>query len=210
MLSKFIIAISIKIILVYSTKTSWYKNGVFYHVYVRSFKDSDNDGIGDLRGVIEKLDHLYDLGVTVAWLSPIFKSPQVDHGYDISDYYTIDPIYGNMNDLTELLMKAEQFGIKILLDLVPNHTSDRHHWFGMSVNCEPGYEDFYVWIDPSIDSKGNRLPPNNWVRDRQRVKSTRKKKKTIFSSVFSPNPHGRGMKRDNSITYTSSIHPNQT
>ncbi|XP_018571896.1 maltase 1-like [Anoplophora glabripennis] len=163
MLTKFLVILTVNIISVYTANTGWYKNSVFYHVYVRSFKDSDNDGIGDLKGVIEKMDYLSDLGVTVVWLSPIFKSPQIDHGYDISDHYSIDPIYGDMSDLIELLRKAEQFGIKILLDLIPNHTSDQHYWFKKSVNCEPGYEDYYVWADPKFDANGNRKPPTNWI-----------------------------------------------
>ncbi|XP_018571895.1 maltase 1-like [Anoplophora glabripennis] len=163
MQTKFLVVLSVNVIFASTAQTGWYKNGIFYQVYVRSFKDNNNDGVGDLRGVIEKLDHLKDLGVTVAWLSPVFKSPQIDHGYDISDYYSIEPIYGDMSDLVELFRKAEQFGIKILLDLVPNHTSDQHYWFNNSVNYEPGYEDYYVWVDPKFDSNGNRKPPNNWI-----------------------------------------------
>ncbi|KAJ8977581.1 hypothetical protein NQ317_008414, partial [Molorchus minor] len=144
-------------------KTKWYKNSIFYQVYPRSFKDSNNDGTGDIGGVIEKLDYLKYSGVTVVWMSPIFKSPQVDHGYDISDYYSIDPTYGTMNDLTELLRKARELNIMIILDMVPNHTSDQHHWFEKSVDRVPGYEDYYVWIDAKVDENGSKQPPNKWL-----------------------------------------------
>lgn len=208
MLTYLFVLLSVQMNFGSTSKNRWYKNDVFYQVYVRSFKDSNNDGIGDLRGVAEKIDYLSDLGITVAWLSPIFKSPQIDHGYDVSDYYSIEPIYGDMNDLVQLLRKAEQFGIKVLLDLVPNHTSDQHYWFNMSINREPGYEDYYVWVNPKFDTNGNRKPPNNWVRNIIIFSPT--KNKCLYRSAYFQILLGRGMKTDNNIISISSIHPNQT
>uniref|UniRef100_V5I8D9 alpha-glucosidase n=1 Tax=Anoplophora glabripennis TaxID=217634 RepID=V5I8D9_ANOGL len=147
-----------------SPDTDWWKTAVFYQIYPRSFMDSDGDGIGDLQGIIQKLHHLQDAGVTATWLSPIFKSPQVDQGYDISDYRDIDPDYGTLDDLKELLELAKALGIKIILDFVPNHTSDQHEWFQKSVAKEEGYEDFYVWHDGKVVD-GTRVPPNNWLSE---------------------------------------------
>ncbi|KAL3267385.1 hypothetical protein HHI36_011515 [Cryptolaemus montrouzieri] len=137
----------------------WWKHAVFYQVYPRSFKDSNNDGNGDLSGVIEKLSHLKDAGVNGVWLSPIMKSPQVDAGYDISDYYAIDDLYGNMDDLKKLIEKAHEMGLKIILDFVPNHTSNEHQWFKESENKSDEYKDYYVWKDAKDDGS----PPNNWI-----------------------------------------------
>lgn len=145
--------------------TEWWMNGVFYQIYPRSFKDSDGNGVGDLKGVIEKLTYLKDLGISAAWLSPIFKSPMIDHGYDIEDFYSIDPLFGT-NDDAELLFKtANELGIKIILDFVPNHTSDRCVWFQKSVDNDPEYRDYYVWHDGKKLPSGKRVPPNNWVRN---------------------------------------------
>lgn len=140
-------------------KLDWWQTGVFYQIYPRSFKDNNNDGIGDLQGIIEKLDHLKDAGVTAAWLSPIYPSPQVDAGYDISDFKGIDPDYGTLEDFDALIAKAKKLGLKVVMDFVPNHSSDQHDWFKKSENREPGYEDYYVWKDAADDGG----PPNNWV-----------------------------------------------
>lgn len=136
----------------------WWQNAVFYQIYPRSFKDSNNDGTGDLRGIIQKLDHLVETGVTALWLSPIYRSPQVDFGYDISDFRDIDPLFGNMSDFMELVAEAKAKGLRVILDFVPNHSSDQHEWFQKSENSVPGYEDYYVWKDgdPSV-------PPNSWT-----------------------------------------------
>ncbi|XP_050302468.1 maltase 1-like [Anthonomus grandis grandis] len=141
----------------------WWQNAVVYQIYPRSFRDSNNDGVGDLRGIIEKIDHLIDLEVDAIWLSPIYKSPMIDNGYDISDYRTIDEVFGNMDDFMELLDKYHKAGIKVLLDFVPNHTSDQHEWFNKSVSKEPGYEDYYIWAAPKLNENGTRSPPNNWL-----------------------------------------------
>lgn len=141
----------------------WWKHASFYQIYPRSFKDSNNDGIGDLQGIIEKLDLFTDAAVDAVWLSPIFRSPQVDQGYDISDYRDVDPDYGTMDDLKELISKAHAKKIKVILDFVPNHTSDQHQWFIDSVNGVEEYRDYYVWANAKVDDDGNRVPPNNWV-----------------------------------------------
>ncbi|XP_031626903.1 maltase 2-like [Contarinia nasturtii] len=138
----------------------WWKNGVFYQIYPRSFKDSNGDGIGDIRGIIQELDYLKDLGIAGAWLSPIFKSPMVDFGYDVEDFYEIDPIFGTMADLEELFREAAKRNLKIFLDFVPNHVSDRHEWFKKSVKREGKYENYYIWAD---GKNNNTSPPNNWV-----------------------------------------------
>lgn len=107
----------------------WWHDSIVYQIYPRSYMDSNNDGIGDLRGIISKLGYLRDLGIDVIWLSPVYKSPNVDNGYDISDYYDIMDEFGTMDDMKELINKAKEFNIKILMDLVVNHTSDKHKWF---------------------------------------------------------------------------------
>ncbi|KAL1494327.1 hypothetical protein ABEB36_009942 [Hypothenemus hampei] len=140
----------------------WWQNAVLYQIYPRSFKDSDSDGSGDIQGIIQKLDHLSDMGVDGIWLSPIYKSPQIDNGYDISDYRDIDPLYGNLTDLKNLLDEAHKRDIKVILDYVPNHTSDQHIWFNNSVNSVENYTDYYIWANATVVN-GTRLPPNNWL-----------------------------------------------
>jgi alpha-glucosidase len=131
----------------------WWREAVLYHVYVRSFADSDGDGVGDLRGLISRLDHLQWLGVDAVWLSPTGRSPNEDWGYDVCSYDEVDPELGTNGDLEELIREAGTRGIKVVLDLVPNHTSDRHPWFS-----DPDRRDWYVWADPAPDGG----PPNNW------------------------------------------------
>ncbi len=126
----------------------WWHNSVVYQVYPRSFNDTNGDGIGDLRGIIEKLDHIKDLGADVIWLSPVYKSPMKDNGYDISDYQAIEPEFGTMEDMDELIKEADIRGIKIVMDLVVNHTSDQHHWFQESRKSKDNpYRDYYIWRD---------------------------------------------------------------
>jgi alpha-glucosidase len=132
----------------------WWRDAVIYQVYVRSFADSNGDGIGDLPGLISRLDHLSWLGVDALWLSPVHPSPNVDWGYDVADYTAIHPDYGTLDDFDRLVAEAGERGIRILLDLVPNHTSDQHAWFR-----DPRRRDYYVWADPKPDGS----PPNNWV-----------------------------------------------
>lgn len=136
----------------------WWKNEIFYQIYPRSFQDSNGDGIGDLQGIISRLDYIKDLGITAIWLSPIYKSPMVDMGYDISDYQAIDPIFGTMADFDELMEEAQKRDIKIIMDLVVNHTSDQHPWFKEAIsNPESPYRDFYYFKKTKDGKK-----PNNW------------------------------------------------
>ena len=137
---------------------NWWKESVVYEIYPRSFKDSNGDGIGDIQGIIEKLDYLKDLGVNVLWIGPIFQSPMDDNGYDISDYQDIHPDYGTVEDYDRLLEEAHKRDIKILVDLVVNHTSDEHKWFEESrKSVDNPYRDYYIW-KPGKDGK----EPNNW------------------------------------------------
>ncbi len=130
----------------------WWQKVVVYQIYPRSFKDSNGDGIGDLRGIIEKLDYLQTLGIGAIWLSPVYKSPNDDNGYDISDYEDIMDEFGTMADMEELIAEADKRGIKIVMDLVVNHTSDEHHWFIESRKGKDNpYHDYYVWADPAED-----------------------------------------------------------
>ena len=130
----------------------WWQEVVVYQIYPRSFKDSNGDGIGDLRGIIEKLDYLHTLGIRAIWLSPVYKSPNDDNGYDISDYEDIMDEFGTMEDMEELIAEADKRGIKIVMDLVVNHTSDEHHWFIESrKGKDNSYHDYYVWADPAED-----------------------------------------------------------
>ena len=137
---------------------TWWKEGVIYQIYPRSFQDSNGDGIGDLRGIIQRLDYVQQLGVDIIWLNPIFDSPNDDNGYDISDYFSIHPEFGSMNDFKELLDEVHSRGMRLILDVVLNHTSDEHPWFIQSSQPEVNeYSDYYYW------RKGkDGGPPNNW------------------------------------------------
>ncbi len=137
----------------------WWRNAIIYEIYPRSFADTNGDGVGDLNGITEHLDYLKDLGVDAIWIAPFYPSPQVDSGYDVSDYRSIDPQYGTMDDFDRLMAEATKRGIKVINDMVLNHTSDQHPWFQESrLSRDNKWADWYVWRDP--DSKGN--PPNNW------------------------------------------------
>jgi alpha-glucosidase len=138
----------------------WWQREVIYQIYPRSFQDSNGDGVGDLPGIIRRLPHLRELGVGALWLSPIFPSPMADFGYDIADYCDIDPLFGTLADLDRLVEAAHGCGLKLLLDLVPNHTSDRHPWFIESRSSRTSPKrDWYIWRDPAEDGG----PPNNWM-----------------------------------------------
>lgn len=134
---------------------TWWKNAVIYQIYPRSFCDSNNDGIGDLQGIISKLDYLQNLGINVIWLSPVYKSPMKDNGYDISDYQDIDPLFGTMEDMDVLIKEADKREIKILMDLVINHTSDQHVWFQEAIRGKDNpYRDYYIWREKPSDIGG--------------------------------------------------------
>ncbi|GGO02993.1 alpha,alpha-phosphotrehalase [Saccharibacillus kuerlensis] len=137
-----------------------WKENIVYEVYVRSFNDTNGDGVGDLRGVIEKADYIRDLGVTAVWLSPIFKSPNRDYGYDVTDYMDIDPEYGTLDDFDELLEAFHERGIRLVMEIVPNHTSIDHPWFQAALQGKDNpYRDYYIWR-PAREDGG---PPNNWT-----------------------------------------------
>ena len=137
----------------------WWKTTVIYQCYPRSFKDSDGDGSGDLIGVLNKVDYLNDVGINAVWLNPIFKSPQKDNGYDVSNYTDIDPLYGTLGNLSALLKELHSKGMHLVLDLVPNHTSEEHPWFVESrKSLDNPKRDWYVWANASEDGG----PPNNW------------------------------------------------
>ena len=155
---------------------AWWKHAVIYEIYPRSFQDSNGDGVGDLKGITQRLDYLKGLGVDAIWISPMYPSPQVDFGYDISNYENIDPVYGTMADFDRLLGQAKSRNIRIILDMVLNHTSDKHRWFLESASSRNNPKaDWYVWsdgksaADPSVTpyerkyEHDGRVPPNNWV-----------------------------------------------
>lgn len=139
---------------------AWWQRGVVYQVYPRSFQDSNGDGVGDLRGIAARLDHLVDLGVDALWLSPIQPSPMADFGYDVADYCGVDPIFGNLEDFDALVAAAHGRGLRVILDFVPNHSSDRHPWFLESrASRGSARRDWYIWRDPAPDGG----PPTNWI-----------------------------------------------
>src|SRR6202171_2625590 len=138
---------------------AWWQHAVFYEIYPRSFADSNGDGIGDLNGITSKMDYLHDLGVDAIWITPCFPSPQVDFGYDLSDYEAIDPMYGTLKDFDRLVGEAKKRNIRVILDFVVNHSSDKHKWFIDSRSSRTSkYRDWYIWRD----GKGDNQPPNNW------------------------------------------------
>lgn len=135
-------------------QTDWYKNAIIYQIYPKSFKDSNNDGIGDIKGIIEKLDYLKSLGVNCVWLCPVYESPMADNGYDVSNYYKINPMFGTMDDFKLMIEQMHNRGIKLVMDLVANHTSNEHEWFLKSRESEDNeYRDYYIW----------RKKPTNWT-----------------------------------------------
>ena len=136
----------------------WWKDRVAYQIYPRSFQDSNNDGIGDIPGIISRLDEIKDLGAGIIWLSPVYKSPDADNGYDISDYCSVDPKFGGMRDMEMLFAEAAKRDIRIIMDMVINHTSDEHEWFKKSRDPASPYRDYYIWR-PGKNGK----PPNNWT-----------------------------------------------
>ena len=145
-------------------RRAWWRDGVFYQIYPRSFQDSNGDGVGDLRGITQRLDHLNgddeSLGIDAIWLSPFYRSPMADFGYDVSDYRDVDPVFGAMADFDQLLKEAHRRAIRVIIDLVPNHTSDVHPWFvaARSSRDDP-MRNWYVWADPRPQGG----PPNNWI-----------------------------------------------
>ena len=138
----------------------WWQNAIIYQIYPLSFADSNSDGLGDLPGLIQHLDYVKDLGVDAIWLSPVFQSPMKDFGYDVSDHCSIDPVFGSMADFEDLVEQCHRRSLRLLIDLVLNHTSDQHSWFQESRKSKDNLKsDYYVWCDPKTDG----TPPNNWM-----------------------------------------------
>ena len=138
----------------------WWREAVIYQVYPRSFCDSNNDGVGDLPGITSKLDYIAALGVDIVWISPFFTSPMRDFGYDVSDYCNVDPLFGTLDDFDALIARAHQLGLKIMIDQVLSHSSEKHPWFIESRSSRTNPKaDWYVWSDPQPDG----TPPNNWL-----------------------------------------------
>ena len=153
----------------------WWRHAVFYQVYVRSFADSNDDGIGDLGGITSRLDYIKSLGADAIWLTPIYPSPQKDHGYDVADYFDVNPEYGTLGDFDRLLACARELRLKVLVDIVPNHTSDQHVWFKEAVaSADSPMRERYVFADPKPDGS----PPNNWTS-------------SFGGPAWSPEPNGK-------------------
>ena len=147
-----------------SVKTNWYKEAVVYQIYPLSFMDSNNDGMGDIRGIISKLDHIKDLGVTAIWFSPLYPSPWKDYGYDVADYTDIHPAFGTLEEFDELVSECHSRGIRVLMDMVINHTSDQHEWFKAALSdASSPYRDYYIFRKGRYNKKGELLPPTNWT-----------------------------------------------
>jgi alpha-glucosidase len=141
-------------------RKGWWRGAVIYQIYPRSFADSNGDGVGDLQGIIEKLDYVADLGADIVWISPFYPSPMKDFGYDVSDYRAVDPLFGTIEDFDDLIARARSLGLKIMIDQVWSHTSDKHDWFTDSRRSRSSEKaDWYVWADPRPDGS----PPNNWL-----------------------------------------------
>ncbi len=138
----------------------WWQHAVFYEIYPRSFADRNNDGIGDLNGISSKMSYLHELGVDAIWITPCYPSPQVDFGYDVTDYRNIDPMYGTLSDFDHMVAEGRKHRVRIILDFVPNHTSDQHPWFLDSKSSQTAaHRDWYIWRDGRAPGQ----PPNNWI-----------------------------------------------
>uniref|UniRef100_A0A4W4EU64 Amino acid transporter heavy chain SLC3A1 n=1 Tax=Electrophorus electricus TaxID=8005 RepID=A0A4W4EU64_ELEEL len=153
-----LIALTITVIALSPRCLSWWQTTPVYQVYPRSFKDSNGDGVGDLRGIKDKLSHFQYLNIKAIWISPFYKSPMKDFGYDVEDFRDVDPLFGTMADFDDLLASMHSMGLKLIMDYIPNHTSDKHIWFQLSRNQTEYYSDFYIWVNCT-----EGIPPNNWV-----------------------------------------------
>ena len=138
----------------------WWRGAVLYQIYPRSFQDTNGDGIGDLKGIVQRLPHIAGLGIDAIWISPFFASPMLDFGYDVSNYRDVDPMFGTLADFKAVVAKSHQLGLKVIIDLVLSHTSDQHQWFKDSRQSRDNrHADWYVWADPKSDGTA----PNNWL-----------------------------------------------
>src|SRR5215217_7867681 len=143
-------------------RVPWWRDAVVYQVYVRSFADANGDGMGDLRGITKRLPYLAELGVDALWITPFYPSPQHDAGYDVSDYVDVDPRFGSLEDADALLQEAHALGLKVVVDLVPNHTSDEHEWFQKALASDPDSPERERYLFRKGKGRGGRQPPNNW------------------------------------------------
>ncbi|XP_039312826.1 alpha-glucosidase [Solenopsis invicta] len=141
----------------------WWETTLIYQIWPRGFQDSDGDGEGDLKGIISRLDYIKDLGIETIWLNPIYLSPLIDSGFDVSNYTDIHPVFGNLNDFDNLVQEAHDRGLRVIVDIIPNHSSNQHEWFKLSAKNIKPYTDYYIWADGSIDKTGKNIPPNNWT-----------------------------------------------
>ncbi len=140
----------------------WWRSGVIYQIYPRSFADGNGDGMGDLKGITQRLTHLKDLGVDAVWLSPFYRSPQKDAGYDVSDYVSVDPLFGTLSDFDEMVEEAHRLSLRVMIDLVPNHTSSEHEWFQKALKAAPGSKERSYYHFKDGRGENSELPPNNW------------------------------------------------
>nr|XP_061794618.1 amino acid transporter heavy chain SLC3A1-like [Nerophis lumbriciformis] len=154
-----LVGLTISVVALSPRCLSWWQLSPVYHVYPRSFRDSDGDGVGDLKGIQEKLGHFEYLNIKSVWVNPFYRSPMRDLGYDVEDFQAIDPLFGTMKDFEDLLAEMHKLGLKLIMDFIPNHTSDKHRWFNLSRTRDPHYEDYYVWADCTATGP----KPNNWV-----------------------------------------------
>lgn len=189
-----------------ASDVDWWEAATLYQIYPRSYMDSDGDGVGDLNGITSRLPFLKEIGVTATWLSPIYDSPMFDMGYDITNFTKISPLFGQMDDFDAMVAKAHKLGLKIILDFVPNHSSDQCEWFQKSIRREDGYDDFYMWDDGKIDRQtGERIPPSNWVSNCKKCFSTYFVNCAFYSHRirYSMDRHGLGTSNANNIISTS-------
>ncbi|XP_035742844.1 maltase A3-like isoform X2 [Vespa mandarinia] len=141
----------------------WWETTLVYQIWPRGFQDSDGDGEGDLKGIISKLNYIKELGIETIWLNPIYGSPLVDSGFDVSNHTDINPLFGNFADFYRIIEEAHKRELKVMIDIIPNHSSNKHRWFLLSTQNIKPYNDYYIWANGSVDKKGNKMPPNNWV-----------------------------------------------
>ncbi|XP_071652889.1 alpha-glucosidase-like [Temnothorax longispinosus] len=188
------------------SSSEWWQTMSLYQIYPRSFKDSDGDGVGDLKGIMSKLEHLTESNVDAFWLSPIYPSPMVDFGYDISDFINIDKTFGTMKDFEELIKATHDASMKIIIDFVPNHSSDRHEWFQKSLQSIEPYTNYYVWHKGKVLSNGTVTVPNNWVSAFGRSAWTwREERQAYYLHHFTPEQPDLNYENENLVNAMKNV-----